>query len=513
MDINRYIEFAELEISLDGLVEAEEVGRNRWINDDQPVTIMRLNDEVREDLLSESFQSGAASPVAFNERKAKETIAATWLIFLTTPDPSNDEAEPANPAVVYKLAHFAALFWIDFVDTEVHFPLLQNLIHKLFNRWITIFAQACNMYMNSKHSGLVSAITHYSDTKTGDHAPLIVWVAAFDLKIIVEDLLRQGSPINASGGGRGVSALYMAVHQKHFEMTSLLLDARGDVASQYQEPTGRYEYSWLVSPLYLACHFGHPRSWIDLLLKDKSKIGRPGWRLEVGMESAARFGRLDCLKALVDAGADLNKSTGNEESYACSLQAACDYGDEEVVRFLLEKGADPNMDGGNIWLGNVERPLHMAAYRGKVNIVKILLEHGADPNIQGGDLGNALVAAIWNAHHSDDGNISVVKLLLQHGARTEEGSDITAKFHDVNFDYGDSAKKPLQKRFSDVLAEWIQTNTCDEDDLSPGSEATLRQKFNQKWECIHEGQRKKNFRYMCGCMNQKGRLYFQSPHP
>ncbi|KAL8759603.1 MAG: hypothetical protein Q9199_000647 [Rusavskia elegans] len=485
VDTNRYIDPAELERLLDGLVDVEEVGRNRWINDDQPTTIMRLKDEVRRELLSERFDLGAAKRFAFDEKKAKDTIAATCLIFLTAPDISNDETGQANTAGVYKLTHFAALFWPDFVDTEAHSPIIPDLSCKLFvrdsnifKRWIDLFAQASDMYMNSKYSQLVPAITHYSDRETGEHAPPIVWAAAYNLKFIVQDLLSQGTPINASGGGRGVSALYMAVHQKHFEMTTLLLDSGGDVASQYQEPIERYEYGWLVSPLYFACHFGHPREWIDLLLKDKSKIGRPGWRLEIGMESAAKFGRLDCLKALVEAGADLNKGTGHEESYGCPLQAACDHGSEEAVRFLLEKGADPNTAGGNIWLGNVERPLHMPAYRGKINIVKLLLEHGADPNIQGGDLGNALVAAIWNAHHSDDGNMPVVELLLQHGARPEEEWDITAKIQDLNFDYNESvnynnsAKKPLRERFGGTLAGWIESSTYDETDLSPGNEAT-----------------------------------------
>ncbi|KAI4281676.1 MAG: hypothetical protein L6R38_003519, partial [Xanthoria sp. 2 TBL-2021] len=508
-DIARFIRPAELRGILGDMVELEEVPRKRWINDEQPVTTIRLEDEVKEESLSDSFRQGAASRFAFDKGQAKETIAATCLILLTTPDDPNYKAEWLDVADKYPLAHFAALFWIDFVDTGIHSSILCGLIRKTFlnnpshfKRWTEILVQAGELYLNGKHSGLISAISDVSDTKTGEHAPPIVWAAAFNLKFIVKDLLTQGDNINDAAAGRAVSALYMAVHEKHFAMTSLLLDEGGDVADQYSEPTGKYEYGWAVSSLYLACHKGYSREWIDLLLHDRSKLGRPGWRLEVAMESAARFGHLDCLKALVDAGADANKGTGHEESYGCPLQAACDRGNEEVVRFLLQNGANPNTTGGNIWLGNVHTPLHMAAYRGDNNDVKLLLEHGADPNIQGGDLGNALIAAIWNAHRSPsgDGNLALVELLLDHGAHLEGEWNITPKIQDLNFSYSSDDKKSLDLRFGSPLARWIKAENYDRDDMSPGSEAALRQRIDKKWHCIHEGQRQKKFGYLCGCM-------------
>ncbi|KAL9017991.1 MAG: hypothetical protein Q9180_008741, partial [Flavoplaca navasiana] len=434
------------------LVELEEAPRKRWINDEQPVTIIRLKDEIREELLSETFPRGAASKFAFDEWQAKETIAITCLILLTELDLLAVKGKLVDTADRYPLAQYAALFWIDFVNIKNLSSTLTHLIEKLFSgdssifkRWTELLVAAGDMYLSSNHSELISAITHYSDKKTGEHAPPIVWAAAFNLKQIVQDLLSRRNPVNTAGGRRGVSALYMAVHQKHYDMSSLLLNAGGDVADQYQEPTRKYEYGWSVSPLYLACHRVYPRKWLDLLLKDQSKIGKPGWRLEVGMESAARFGRLRCLQALMNAGADPNKGTGHEETYGCPLQAACDNGNENAVSFLLEKGADPNTIGGSTWLGNVHTPLQMAAYRGKLSVIKLMLDFGADPNIQGGDLGNALIAAMWKPHqgNGDNSKDAVVELLLDHGARPEEEWDMTTKLHDLNFDYSSNEKKPL----------------------------------------------------------------------
>ncbi|KAL9023493.1 MAG: hypothetical protein Q9180_008214 [Flavoplaca navasiana] len=223
------------------------------------------------------------------------------------------------------------------------------------------------------------------------------------------------------------------------------------------------------------------------------------------MESAARFGRLHCLRALIEASADPSKGTGHEESYGCPLQAACDDGNENAVSFLLEKGADPNTIGSSTWLGNVHTPLQMAAYRGKLIVIKLLLEYGADPNIQGGDLGNALTAAIWspNLGSGEDGRLAVVDFLLKSGAPAEEEWDMTTKLHDLNFDYSGNDKKSLSERFDSSLAEWIASKDYDKNDMSPGSEASLRRRIDEKWARIHEGRRQNKLQYMCGCMNQK----------
>ncbi|KAL8873611.1 MAG: hypothetical protein Q9198_006997 [Flavoplaca austrocitrina] len=512
MDANRYIRPAELQQLLGELVELEEAPRKRWINDEQPVTVIRLKDEIREELLSETFRRGAASQFGFDESQAKETIAITCLILLTESEIPAVEAKAVTTADRYSLVQYAALFWIDVVNIGILSSTLFYLVHKLFlgdsnifKRWTELLVAAGDMYLNSKHSQLISSITNYSHKKTGEHAPPIVWAAAFNLKQIVEELLSQRTPVNAAGSGSAVSALYMAVHQKHYDMAALLLDTGGDVADQYQELIGKYEYGSQVSPLYLACHRCYPREWIDLLLKDKSKIGRLGWRLEVGMKSAARFGGLHCLEALIEAGADPSKGTGHEKSYGCPLQAACDGGNENVVSFLLEKGADPNTTGGNICEGNVHTPLQMAAYRYKLSVVKLLLEYGADPNIQGGDLRNALIAAIWNQSlgSGEDGRLAVVELLLQSGARAEEEWDMTTKLHDLIFEHSGNEKKPLNERFDATLAEWIASKDYDKRDMSPGSEASLRRRINEKWARIHEGRRQNKLGYMCGSMNKK----------
>ena len=94
---------------------------------------------------------------------------------------------------------------------------------------------------------------------------------------------------------------------------------------------------------------------------------------------------------------------------------ACHIGDRERVRELLDQ--DPSLANRvseyvTYYLGS-GAPLKNAAARGHIEIVKLLLEHGADPNLPEQGIaphGHALYSAVANGHHE------IAKLLLEHGA-------------------------------------------------------------------------------------------------
>ena len=93
------------------------------------------------------------------------------------------------------------------------------------------------------------------------------------------------------------------------------------------------------------------------------------------------------------------------------LRSAAWRGDAAAVEALLRAGgADANAaaDAQADW-----RPLHVAAREGHLNVVKLLLQHGADVNAAAApDLTTALHCAVENSHHAAE----VARLLLDAGA-------------------------------------------------------------------------------------------------
>ena len=87
------------------------------------------------------------------------------------------------------------------------------------------------------------------------------------------------------------------------------------------------------------------------------------------------------------------------------LLFAVEYGYDQIVQLLLDRGADVNAQGR--LYGNA---LQAASERGHDKIVQMLLDRGADVNAQGRLLGNALQAASYGGHHK------VARLLLNHNA-------------------------------------------------------------------------------------------------
>jgi ankyrin repeat protein len=87
------------------------------------------------------------------------------------------------------------------------------------------------------------------------------------------------------------------------------------------------------------------------------------------------------------------------------LMWACQLRNAELVKNLLEYGADPNLGSEEM-----ETPLHVAAFEGDVKIVQALLSYGANfaaPTVDG-------KTPLMNAAQS--GSTDLIKLLLDAGA-------------------------------------------------------------------------------------------------
>ncbi len=154
---------------------------------------------------------------------------------------------------------------------------------------------------------------------------------------------------------------------------------------------------------------------------------------------AARQGSLDAVQALLDAGADINQPTAGDKATPIIITTLNGYFD--LARFMLEKGADPNLTQLNgvtplyaaincQWAPRAGYPQPRAYEQQKTNYLDLmaaLIDKGANPNARlrmkvwysGYDFDLSGVDEIgatpfWRAAYASD--IEAMKMLVARGA-------------------------------------------------------------------------------------------------
>ena len=186
-----------------------------------------------------------------------------------------------------------------------------------------------------------------------------------------------------------------------------------------------------------------------LVAKKAAKAGDIGFRgpRKVGPDFAggmtaliyaAREGHLDTVKALVEAGADVNHISGGDKM--SPMVEAIINGHLDIAKYLLDKGADPNLVGLSglaplyavidvQWAPKAWFP-QPSVEQEKIThleLMQALLDKGANVNAQVGEklwfrsftndytwVDPAGATAFWRAAQS--GDVPAMKLLLAHGA-------------------------------------------------------------------------------------------------
>ena len=96
-------------------------------------------------------------------------------------------------------------------------------------------------------------------------------------------------------------------------------------------------------------------------------------------------------------------SEGSRRPGTTPLAMACHYRNLDLIKILLEHGANPNTSATK---RPGSTPLALACQQGDIAVSRLLLEHGADPNVCGNDGLTPLIRA------SRVGNLEIIKLLL-----------------------------------------------------------------------------------------------------
>ncbi|MHB1179986.1 MAG: ankyrin repeat domain-containing protein [Daejeonella sp.] len=157
-----------------------------------------------------------------------------------------------------------------------------------------------------------------------------------------------------------------------------------------------------VSPLMLCCYFKKP---------DLARIISE-YVQDISIFEASALGRSDIVEKAVATDPQLIHEFSDDGFTPLGL--ASYFGHEDVVRFLLLKGAEPNVPSSN---GFHVYPIHSAVASNFTMIAKMLLEAGADVNVVQMSGSTPLHSAAHN------GNIDLLIVLLEAGAQVAAKTD------------------------------------------------------------------------------------------
>ena len=94
---------------------------------------------------------------------------------------------------------------------------------------------------------------------------------------------------------------------------------------------------------------------------------------KISIHQAAKDGNIEAVKQHLADGVDVNAK--DDEYGATSLHITAEYGYKEIVKLLIDAGADVHEKDKN---GST--PLHDAALNGQKEIAELLIDKGADVN-------------------------------------------------------------------------------------------------------------------------------------
>ncbi|KAL8580592.1 hypothetical protein ACOMHN_046795 [Nucella lapillus] len=208
---------------------------------------------------------------------------------------------------------------------------------------------------------------------------------------VVKLLIRAGCGVNRTSD-RHRTALHMAAWVGNVQICRLLLKAGADL--MVQEMYGD-------TPLMLAAHRS-PDVASLLTREGRQVINMKNESGDSALGCATKSGHLQCVRDLVEAGADLNMQNRHGET---PLTFAAYENRPEIARFLLDRGANPDIPTKS---GVV--PLHIACQKKFEQLCQALLEAGADPDFADKMGQRALTFAV------SGGQAGMVSKLIQAGA-------------------------------------------------------------------------------------------------
>lgn len=209
-----------------------------------------------------------------------------------------------------------------------------------------------------------------------------------------------------------------------------------------------------VSQEYIDAHLPHrlPHNAVlrkdlhalrTILQRDKAQVDALDEKGRTALHLAAASGQLEFVKALLEAGADVNSCGGDR---ATPLLLAATNGHAAVVAVLMAHGGNPRALDNN----GVE-PIEMASRVGRLSVVEALIRHPLAFEKRNMDQAHPLTESLCLA--ARHGHEAIVKTLLDEGvpASALDRSDMNALMHAIKGGHLNLIKTLLQHT---SLAVW-----------------------------------------------------------
>lgn len=307
---------------------------------------------------------------------------------------------------------------------------------------------ALSIAAGRKHKALTEFLADYPGVDVNKASesgitPLLM-VAEVGWTDVMKQLLKRGAHVDAAPKGRtaeeakiaGSTPLIGATKYNNPEAVKLLLENKAN--PNHQNQSG-------ISALMLASEQGFFECVKNLCEGDADVELAPSGKTALSMNlsgqtplfCAAKEGHLEIVKYLLDRGANPNATN----HYGVSvLWIPCQRGLTNIVELLLEKGASPEIAPSGIEAEERSisgwTPLYAAIKSRQYAVVKILLGHGADPNAVTSLGSTPFLLA------SEIGDLEVIKCFVEHGA---------------NLDYSPSGKEADELNITGQTALFMAT--------------------------------------------------------
>ena len=251
-----------------------------------------------------------------------------------------------------------------------------------------------------------------------DEARILIEALSNDNLKMVQLLISLGVDVNKLYTDERTcnTALQLAVWNENTACVRALLDAGADVDApgnsidEYE--AGRINTNFMQKILKTGAYFDPPEREFEGL---------------TALQAAAETENVEIVRILLDVGADVNAPATDFNGFT-ALQAAAGIGNTEIVRILLDVGADVNAAGSEFYGKTALQAAMLSETTGAsklIELVRMLLEAGADPNVptqlqnhatfeKNSPYGTVLQIAV------SKGNIKLVRLLLDFGAKIND---------------------------------------------------------------------------------------------